>query len=116
MDFQKSSVSLLQKENTLTSVVREIEKYMTFYKNFEECSRVLSHSKTMQDSRELLSVLHKIRRSIDFFKAHFEFQKAELYQKRFERLKEQTLELISARVFLIIRDVYREVNLALVKT
>lgn len=47
LDFQKSSVSLLQKENTLTSVVREIEKYMSFYKNFEECSRVLSHTKTL---------------------------------------------------------------------
>lgn len=56
-DFQQSCMSILQRERMLTRVVREIEKNLQHYKDYEECNRILSHSQTMENPKDLLMVL-----------------------------------------------------------
>ena len=46
-DFQESCVSILKKEQMLTKVVREIEKNLQLYKDYEECTRIINTSQIL---------------------------------------------------------------------
>ncbi len=108
-DFQESCVSILKREQMLSRVVREIEKNLQHYKNYEELQRVLGTAKFLDDPKELVEVILKIERGIDFFREHFDFKKAEMYLRRFETMRQQVLtERVYARLIKIMRDMNTE--------
>jgi hypothetical protein len=59
-DFQQSCMSILKRERMLTKVVREVEKNLQRYKDYEECTRVLNYNPLMENASELLQILSKI--------------------------------------------------------
>lgn len=71
----------------LTSVVREIEKNLQHYKDYEECSRIIQTPQIMEQPKELVLIMHKIEGAIEFFRANFEFKKSDVYLRRFESLR-----------------------------
>lgn len=64
---------ILNREAMLTEVVREIDKHQQHYKNQEECTRIINHAQTMQNPKELASVLSKTQAGINFFTANYDF-------------------------------------------
>jgi hypothetical protein len=73
----------------LTRVVREIEKNLQHYKNYEELQKLLTNCPQIleQNPKELVLVVEKIERGINFFRENFEFKKAEMYLRRFEAMR-----------------------------
>jgi plasmid maintenance system killer protein len=53
---------------------------------------------------------------VNFFKANFEYKKAEVFARRFESLKTKALERINMKVLSIIRDANRESNIRIVRS
>ncbi|CDW76946.1 UNKNOWN [Stylonychia lemnae] len=115
-DFQVSCMSILKRERMLTKVVREIEKNLQSYKDYEECQRILQHSQLMEQPKELIAVLGKIFRGIDFFTQNFEYKRADLYLRRFNTLKDSALEKINLKILKVMRDANAENNLSVVQT
>ena len=72
----------------LTGVVREIERNLQHYKDYEELSRITTgNAQMMESATEIVSVMEKIEKGIDFFRENFEFKKAEMYLRRFETMR-----------------------------
>eukprot|EP00347_Sterkiella_histriomuscorum_P013080 403366099 len=117
-DFQLSCMSILKRERMLTKVVREIEKNMQCYKDYEECTRILqyAHQQLLDQPRELIQVLRKIEKGLDFFKQNWQFKKADVFQRRFESLRETALEKVNLKILKIMRDANAENNLKVVST
>lgn len=69
-DFQQSCIVILNREAMLKDVVREIERHQQQYKNQEECSRIINHAATMENPRDLVTVLAKTQSGINFFSAN----------------------------------------------
>jgi hypothetical protein len=116
-DFQESCVSILKKEQMLTKVVREVERNLQMYKDYEECTRVMNTSQILDQPKELVAIMHKIERGISFFRENFEFKKAELYLRRFEGLRHQVLESkFLLKIVKIMRELNSEITLRVVQT
>lgn len=65
----------------------------------------------MDEPDKILQVLNKIQNGVNFFKAHFEYKKADIYLRRFESLKVRALEIINLKVMSILREVNKENNI-----
>lgn len=52
----------------LTKVVREVERNLQMYKDYEECTRVMNTSQILDQPKELVTIMHKIERGISFFR------------------------------------------------
>ena len=61
----------------------------------------------MDQPKELVAVVQKIERGIDFFRENFEFQKAEMYLRRFESMRQQVLE---TKVYIKLIKIMKELN------
>ena len=61
----------------------------------------------MDQPKELVAVVQKIERGIDFFRENFEFQKAEMYLRRFESMRQQILE---TKVHIKLIKIMKELN------
>ena len=68
----------------------------------------------MEQPKELINVLNKIYRGIDFFKKNFEYRKADVFLRRFETLKENALEKINLKILRIMREANADNNLNVV--
>lgn len=116
-DFQESCVSILKREQMLTRVVREIEKNLQHFKDYEECSRIVSHPQIMEQPKEMISVMSKIQKGIEFFREHLDFKKADVQLKKFENLRQTVLESkIYIKITKILRDANSECNLRVVQS
>lgn len=116
-DFQESCVSILKKEQMLTKVVREVERNLQMYKDYEECTRIMNTSQILDQPKELVAIMHKIERGISFFRENFEYKKAELYLRRFEGLRHQVLESkFLLKIVKIMRELNSEITLRVVQT
>ena len=56
-DFQESCVSILKKEQMLTKVVREVERNLQMYKDYEECTRVMNTFQILDQPKELVTIM-----------------------------------------------------------
>lgn len=109
-------MSILKRERMLTRVVREIEKNMQAYKDYEECTRILQHSQLMEQPTELIQVLKKIDRGWEFFKKNWDFKKADVFVRRFETLRDNALEKVNLKILKIMREANSENNLRVVQS
>ena len=58
----------------------------------------------MEDPKELLQILSKIQEGIAFFKANFDYKKADIYLRRFEGLRQKALEKINFKVIKVLKE------------
>jgi hypothetical protein len=71
----------------------------------------------MDQPEEIVNVMGKIDRGIAFFRENFEFKKAEMYLRRFEKLRQTVLETrVYLKIIKILRDANTECNLRIVQT
>jgi len=115
-DFQTTCISILNREQMLKAVLREIENTQQFYNDYEDCQNLLYHSQIMDDPENLIQLLHRVQDGIDFFKGNIDYKKAEVYIRRFESLKEKILEKVNFKILKVLKDTNIEINLALVKS
>lgn len=58
--------------------------------------------------------MNKIEKGLEFFKENWEFKKADVFQRRFESLRETALEKVNLKILKIMRDANAENNLKVV--
>jgi hypothetical protein len=91
----------------LNSVSKEIGAHLKYYTEFEEIELEVdkwdnqivrnSYEKILneKDCLIIIGLLHKIQDTVKFFKANLaEYQKAEIYLRRYENLRERTLAIV----------------------